>query len=84
MVVSAINQQWKIIAQWGKKSFFKVDIPVKVQIFWEGHKFLKKPSTLFWRYLVISKKGGIFFSNFVALSQYLSFTFTQDVTKFFT
>ena len=42
----------------------------KVQIFWEGHKLLKKSQTLFWCHCVISKKREIY-SKILTFSQYL-------------
>ena len=43
---------------------------LKVQIFWEGHKFEKNISTY---NLTLNVKWKIF-SNFVAFSEYLNFT----------
>ena len=45
----------------------------KVQIFWEGHKNLKKISHFVLTLLSYFKKRWEFFSNFVAFSQYPNF-----------
>ena len=45
----------------------------KVQVFWKGHKNLKKIFHWFWRYWLNIKTSGRFFSNFVAFSQYPNF-----------
>ena len=52
---------------------FLIDLLYKVQIFWEGYKNWKT-LPLFLTLLSNFKKSGIFFSNFVAFSQYLDFT----------
>ena len=53
---------------------------MKVQVFWEGHKILKKMSQLFWHYLVNLKKVERCFSNFVAFSEYLNFKKELDLS----
>ena len=50
----------------------------KVQIFWEGHKIWKNLPLKIWRYWVASNSNWKIFSNFVAFSEYLSFTWTTD------
>ena len=48
-------------------------IGVKVQVFWEGHKFEKNIPLIIWRYSVSSNVKRKIFSNFVAFSEYLNF-----------
>jgi hypothetical protein len=44
-----------------KTNWFAHHCPIKVQVFWKGHKNLKKMSNLFWHYWVIVKSSRIFF-----------------------
>ena len=58
----------------------------KVQIFWEGHKNLKKKSPYGLRlHSNVKKKMGDIFQIFLSFSEYLNFEFetcpTQDVRK---
>ena len=58
-------------------SFLDFILYSKVQIFWEGHKNLKKSPRSFWPLLSNFKKRW----NFVAFSEYLNFNFSNNIWK---
>ena len=67
--------QWLIdVSELLEESKYRFCAPLKVRIFWEGHKIWRNLPCKIWRYWVSSNFKWNFFSNFVAFSEYPNFT----------